>query len=294
MQRNLAGLPKVNLVGPEQVEVPPYYPDVLEVRRDIANYLNNISALDLQVGEVLDWIEKEGIADNTAVFFFGDHGWGMPRGKRWLYDSGIRAPLLVRWPGKILPGTVREDLVAEVDLAATVLSLGKAPIPGDFDGQVFLPVPVKPREYVFAARDRMDAPYDRSRAARDRRFKYIRNYRPETPWAQPLAYMDEMPTMKALRRLDASGQLVGAQRLWMAKTKPAEELYDTAEDPHEIRNLILDPVRKENLKSLRKAMDDWLAKGDLGGIPEAELVRRGLVADVSGPDPSKPKVLEGK
>jgi len=294
VKRNLAGLGEKYLVRPEQVTVPPYYPDVPEVRRDIANYLNNISAMDLQVGKVLDWIDREGIADNTVVVFFGDHGWGMPRGKRWLYDSGIRAPLLVRWPGKIPPGTVREDLVAVVDLSATVLSLAKATVPKEFDGQVFLPLSIKPMEFVFAARDRMDAPYDRSRAARDTRFKYIRNYRPVTPWAQPLSYMDEMPTMQVLRRMEAVGQLVGAQTLWMAKTKPPEELYDTLLDPDEIKNLVSDPARAGNLERLRKALDAWQAKGDLGEIPEAELVRRGLVADVSGPEPSKPKVLEDK
>jgi uncharacterized sulfatase len=294
VKRNLAGLEGKYLVKPEQVAIPPYYPDVPEVRRDIANYLNNISAMDLQVGKVLDWIDKEGIADNTVVVFFGDHGWGMPRGKRWLYDSGIRAPLLVRWPGKIPPGTVREDLVAEVDLSATVLSLARTTVPKEFDGQVFLPQPNKPREFVFAARDRMDAPYDRSRAARDSRFKYIRNYRPGTAWTQPLSYMDEMPTMQVLRKMDAAGQLVGAQTLWMAKTKPPEELYDTLLDPHEIKNLVLDSAQAGNLERLRKALDAWQSKGDLGEIPESELVRRGLVADVSGPEPSKPKVLEGK
>jgi uncharacterized sulfatase len=294
VKRNLAGLGGKYLVKPEQVAIPPYYPDVPEVRRDIANYLNNISAMDLQVGKVLDWIDKEGIADNTVVVFFGDHGWGMPRGKRWLYDSGIRAPLLVRWPGKIPPGTVCEDLVAEVDLSATVLSLARTTVPKEFDGQVFLPQPNKPREFVFAARDRMDAPYDRSRAARDSRFKYIRNYRPGTAWTQPLSYMDEMPTMQVLRKMDAAGQLVGAQTLWMAKTKPPEELYDTLLDPHEIKNLVLDSAQAGNLERLRKALDAWQSKGDLGEIPESELVRRGLVADVSGPEPSKPKVLEGK
>lgn len=294
LKRNLSGLQKEDLVMPGQVEVPPYFPDVPEVRRDISNYLNNISAMDLQVGKVLDWIEKQGIADNTVVFFFGDHGWGMPRGKRWLYDSGIRSPLLVRWPRKIPPGTVRGDLVAEVDLSATVLSLAQASIPKDFDGQVFLPQATRPREFVFAARDRMDAPYDRSRAARDTRFKYIRNFRPGTPWAQPLSYMDEMPTMQVLRRMDAAGQLVGSQKLWMAKTKPPEEFYDTQNDPHEIKNLIADSAQAGNLERLRKALDAWIAKGDLGELPEAELVRRGLVADVSGPEPSKPKVLENK
>jgi hypothetical protein len=106
--------------------------------------------------------------------------------------------------------------------------------------------------------------------------------------------MDEMPTMQVLRRMEAVGQLVGAQTLWMAKTKPPEELYDTLLDPHEIKNLVSDPARAGNLERLRKALDAWQAKGDLGEIPEAELVRRGLVADVSGPEPSKPKVLEDK
>ena len=291
-KRNLARVPKTALVQPHQVTVPPYYPDVPAVREDIANYLNNISALDIQVGEILDWIDREQIANNTVVVFWGDHGWGMPRGKRWLYDSGLHAPLIVRWPGKIAPGTVREDLVAELDLSATFLALANAPIPKDFDGQPFLPKATKKRDFVFAARDRMDASYDRSRAVRDTRYKYIRNYHPERPWTQPLPYMDEMPTMKALRRLDAENQLVGPQKLWLAKTKPKEELYDTLTDPHEIQNLALDPLQATNLHRLQKAMDQWLAQGDWGALSEAKLVRQGLVADVSGKEPNKPKVLE--
>src|SRR5262249_43754393 len=155
------------------------------------------------------------VADNTVVFFFGDHGWGMQRGKRWVYDSGIHVPFLVRWPGKIKPGTVRDDLVSFVDFAPTVLALAGVQVPQRMQGQVFLgDKAATPRQYVFAARDRMDETYDRIRCVRDKRYKYIRNFHPELPYAQHIEYMDQMPTMRMWRKLNAAGELKGPQNLF--------------------------------------------------------------------------------
>jgi N-sulfoglucosamine sulfohydrolase len=265
---------------PAKVTLPPYYPDAPEVRKDIATYHENVTAVDYQVGDVLKWLDEKKLADNTVVFFFGDHGWGMSRGKRWLYDSGLRAPLLVRWPGTIKPGTVREDLVAFVDFAPTVLSIAGVKPPERMQGRVFLGDQPTQRKYVFAARDRMDETFDRIRAVRDRRYKYLRNYYPELPYAQHILYMNEMPTMRVWRKHAADGKLTGPQALFFAPTKSREELYDCEIDPHEVHNLAADPAHADKLRELSGVLDQWVKDTkDLGAVPETELIRRGLVED---------------
>jgi uncharacterized sulfatase len=266
---------------PAAAVLPPYYPDHPDIRRDWARYHDLVTAVDYRAGEVLAELERRGEAENTIVFFFGDHGRGLPRGKRWVYDSGLRVPLLVRWPGQLPAGTSRGDLVSFVDFAPTVLALAGAEVPADLPGRVFLgPAAGPPRRHVFAARDRMDETYDRIRCVRTERWKYIRNYHPELPYAQKVAYMELMPTMRAWRGLAAAGALSGPPALFFAPRKPPEELYDLAADPHEVRNLAGAPEHAAARAELRQALDGWIAEtGDLGAVPETELIRRGLVAD---------------
>jgi N-sulfoglucosamine sulfohydrolase len=281
LSKNIAKLTPEDRHDPAKATLPPYYPDTPEVRRDWANYYDLGTAVDYQVRDVLADLDRAGVASNTVLFFFGDHGRGLPRGKRWIYDSGIRVPLIVRWPGTIKPGTVREDLVAFIDFAPTVLSIAGCAAPTDLQGQVFLgPKRAPERKYVFAARDRMDEAYDRIRCVRDKRFKYIRNFHPELPYAQRIDYMEEMPTTRVWRELNAEGRLNATQRLWFAKTKPPEELYDLERDPHEINNLAESPKHREKLNELRAALDKWIIEtGDMGAIAETELIARGLVVD---------------
>ncbi len=262
------------LHDPAKATLPPYYPDTPIVRRDMANYYDNLTFTDKEVGRILKQLDDDGLADSTIVFFWGDHGRGLPRHKRWIYDSGIRVPLVIRWPGQLNPGSISDELVAFVDFAPTLLSLAGLEIPFHLQGQAFLgPKKAQPREYVYAARDRMDETLDIIRAVRDKRWKYIRNVRPDLPYAQPITYMDEMPTMKEWRRLAKEGQLTGPQRLFFAPTKPVEELYDTVADPHEINNLAGDARHAATLARLRAAHEAWReATGDLGLIPEAELM----------------------
>lgn len=274
---------------PAKAVLPPYYPDTPVVRQDWANYYDNLTFADKQVGKILAELDAAGLADKTIVVCFGDHGRGLSRAKRWVYDSGIRVPLMVRWPSKIAPGTVRDDLVAFVDLAPTMLALAGIERPQHFQGQVFLgDAAAAPRDYIYAARDRMDETLDIIRAVRDKRFKYIRNYRPDLPYAQHIAYMDEMPMMKEWRKLHAEGKLEGPSKLFFAATKPLEELYDTDADPHEINNLAEDPKFAKDLERLRAAHLAWReSTGDLGLIPEAEVMERarpsGKFATTSSP-----------
>jgi arylsulfatase A-like enzyme len=279
-ENNTARLKPEQRRDPAKVTLPPYYPDTPEVRRDVATYHENVTAMDYQVGDVLKWLDEKKLAENTVVFFFGDHGWGMSRGKRWLYDSGMRTPLVIRWPGVIRPETVREDLVAFIDFAPTVLTIAGVKPPERMQGRTCLGDGVKERQYVFGARDRMDETFDRIRAVRDKEFKYIRNYYPQLPYAQQILYMDEMPTMQVWRKLASEDKLTGPQKLFFAATKPKEELYDTDADPHEINNLANDPKYADKLKELRAALDKWVEDTkDLGAVPESELIKRGLVVD---------------
>jgi len=279
--KNTAKLTAEDRHDPARAKLPPYYPDTPETRRDWANYYDLVTAVDYQVHDVLADLERSGAASNTVVFFFGDHGRGLPRGKRWIYDSGIHVPLIVRWPGTIKRGTTRQDLVAFIDFAPTVLSIAGCDVPKELQGQVFLgPNRAPDRKYVFAARDRMDEAYDRIRCVRDQRYKYIRNFHPELPYAQRIDYMEEMPTTRVWREQAAEGKLNPVQKLWFARTKPPEELYDLDRDPHEINNLAAASKHRDKLNELRAALDRWIVEThDMGAIAETELISRGLVAD---------------
>jgi uncharacterized sulfatase len=234
------------------VTLPVYLPDTPVVRKDWARYNDMITELDIQVARILKELDDDGLSKNTIVFFWGDHGRCFPRGKRWLWDSGIKVPLLVRWPGWIEPGTVRNDLVSLFDLGPTLLNLAGAEIPTYMQGQIILgPHTAPPRQYIYCCRDRMDETPDTIRCVRDKQFKYIRNFHPELPYAQIIKYQEKIPTFQEWRRLDREGKLAYPQNLFMAKTKPAEELYDITQDPDEIHNLANDPDFGEQLARMR-------------------------------------------
>jgi len=264
------------IIDPNSVTIPPYYPDTPVVRRDWARYLDNIETLDKQVGDLLARLEEDGLAENTVVFFWSDHGRGLPRAKRWIYDSGIHIPLIIRWPGVIEPGSVSDELVSAIDFGATVLSIADVQVPSYMQGQAFLgEQKSEPREYIFAHRDRMDEAVDMIRCVRDKQFKYIRNFQPEKPYAQTIEWMDRMPTMQEWRRLAAEDKLVGPQKLFFQETKPVEELYDIQADPHEVNNLADDPNYKDVLERMGLVLINWMEEiKDLGHIPEEELIER--------------------
>jgi N-sulfoglucosamine sulfohydrolase len=256
------------------IRVPPYYPDVPVVREDLARMYDNIAAMDAWAGDILDNLRTDGLLTNTIVMFWSDHGDGMPRAKRWLYDSGIKIPLIIRWPGQLPAGTVDQQLVSAIDLAPTVLALAGVPIPVHLQGRPFLgPNRSAPREVVFAARDRHDEAYDRVRAVRDRRFKYIQNFYPYFPYVQFIADENRNETMKLLLRFHAENRLSGAQKLWFQAVRPPEELYDTETDPYEIRNLADEPAFAGVKARLRAALETWqVESGDMGGISEDAMV----------------------
>ncbi|WP_162656653.1 sulfatase family protein [Tuwongella immobilis] len=268
--------------NPANVRLPKYYPDHPLVRKNVAIYHDNITAMDHLVGDVLKVVDDPKWRDNTIVVFFGDHGWGLSRGKRWCYDSGLRVPLLVRWPGVVKPGSVREDLVQLLDLAPTMLSVAGVPVPQRMQGQVILGANTAPaRTMLVGGRDRMDEAVDRIRTVRSQRYRYIRNFRPDLPYAQYINYMDEMPIMKVWREQAFAGKLNPIQAAFFARTKPKEEFYDLAADPEETVNLANSPELQAVIREHAAALDRWMAETkDMGEIPEQELIRRGIVRDL--------------
>ena len=226
--------------------IPPYYPDHPVTRADWGNYLASIEVLDQKVGAILDRLDAEGLADNTLVMFFGDHGRPHVRGKQWLYDSGVRVPLLVRLPGKMkpekkMPGKVDERLISLLDLMPTTLAVAGVPLPDGVAlmGHDLLAPSWKGHESLFAARDRCGEAIDRIRSVRNRRFKYIRNFYPDKPYLQHSSYKKlNYPVVTLMQVLHADGKWDSPM---MANTRPVEELYDLESDPHEMKNLAGDP-----------------------------------------------------
>ncbi len=255
---------------------PPYYPDTPAAREDWAMYLETAQNLDLKVGKALERLRQENLIEETVIFFFGDHGRPMPRGKQFLYDEGIRIPLIVRIPDKLRPpefhpGSVREDFVSAIDITATSLAAARIEVPRHMQGQPFLWGSAQPRDCIFAARDRCDETPDRIRTVRDKRFKYIRNFHPERPWAQPNNYKDTAyPMLRLMRQLHRDGKLTPDQARFLAPRRPAEELYDLTADPHELANLAGKPEHRATLVRMRGQLDKWIAETrDQGEKPES-------------------------
>jgi arylsulfatase A-like enzyme len=272
---------------PASATLPPYYPDTETFRRSWARYHDLITEMDHWVGELLAQLDADGLAQNTIVVFWSDHGPGMPRAKRWLNDSGLHEPLIVRWPGRVASGSAHSGVVQLMDLAPTMLRLAGIDVPQHMHGRPFLHPdgrPEAPDTYAFASRDRMDVLEDRSRSARDARYRYVRHYHPDRSPMQHCDYPDGLHAWREMRRLageEADQRALGVprslltplQRSVVAPAKPAEELYDLDEDPYEERNLACEPAHAATLDRLRAALDDWLATyGDLGEIPEDDLL----------------------
>ena len=266
---------------PAKAPIPPQHPDRPEVRNNWANYYENIHTMDTQAAGLLKELQADGLADNTIVLFFSDHGAGLPGIKKWVWGSGLHVPMIVRFgakhakhqPGK--PGSVCDRMVSFVDFAPTVLSLTGVKIPDHMQGKAFLGAKAaKPRRYVYAHRDRMAERYDMVRVVRDADYQYNRNFMPHLPWSQFVSYTEQMPTMKVWRKMFETGKLNDIQKRYF-QTKPLEELYDVKSDPHQIKNLAGDPKHQDVLKRMRAECENWMKRtGDLGLLPEYEMYTR--------------------
>jgi len=255
---------------PKKVPLPPYYPDTPIVRRIQAQMHTQMTKFDKQAAGLLKQLEEDGVADDTIVFVYSDHGTGLPRHKRWLHDSGIHVPLIIHFPKKYQhlapskPGTSSDRLVSFLDFAPTMLSLLDLKIPDYMEGSAFLgPKDAKPRKYIYATRDRVDEVYECSRTVRDERYQYIRNFFPHRPRMQHSNYSERTPIRQEVRRLAAAGSLTGDDAWLASPTKPPEELYDTQADPFEMKNLYADPDHKKivtdmkaELKRIRQELNE--------------------------------------
>ncbi len=280
-RRHAAKLRPDQLHDPDRVPIPPFHPDTPEVRRDWANYYDNITVLDSWIAERLKELEDAGVADNTIVFFYSDHGAGMPMVKKWVWDGGLRVPLIIRFPNKYRhlapgePGATTDRLVSFVDFAPTLLSLAGVPVPEHMQGLAFLGDQVQPpRRYAFAIRDRMAEWYAIVRVVRDTQYQYHRNFLPHRPWTPFTSYTMTMPTAQVWTRLYEEGKLNPVQARYF-QPKPTEELYDLKADPHMIRNLADDPRYADVMDRMRRELRAWqLETRDLGLMSEYEMHRR--------------------
>jgi arylsulfatase A-like enzyme len=261
-------------VAPEDVRVPAYLPDTPEIRKDIAQQYNNISHAERMVEQLLNELEEDGLAENTVVIVTTDHGDGLPRAKRTVYDSGIHVPLMVRLPGAGDAGTRNSELVSFVDFAPTILSWAGADIPAELNGRVFLgEVNTPEREYIYAAMDRHDEQPDRIRAVRDKRYKYLYNHTPDHAFFRSVPFRDALPSMKSFWQAHEAGELNEFQSQYFAPSRAAEELYDTQEDPDEIRNLANDPEYADVLLRMRAAYQAFSANvADWSAMDEVAMV----------------------
>ncbi|MEM1085773.1 MAG: sulfatase [Verrucomicrobiota bacterium] len=289
--------PDKNPAGPgrlkaKDVIVPPYFPDLPEVRSDISRYHDRMTVLDTQIGKILDELEKAGLADDTIVFYYSDHGGPTPRGKRYLKDTGVQVPMIVRIPDKwkelspFKAGETVEELVGFVDLAPTLLSIIGLETPKQMQGRAFLgehrKEPVEDA-MVFLQADRFDEIYGMRRGLTDGRWKYIRRFTPHRPAAPYSFYQFSMPSWVAWQNAWQEGKLDERHaRIWEAP-QAVEELFDLEADPWEVENLVDDPAHSARLEAMRaRLQQEMLEKRDTGVIPEPmweDLIGEGTIAE---------------
>ncbi|MEM6768813.1 MAG: sulfatase, partial [Bacteroidota bacterium] len=266
-------LPKTD---PAKVDLPPYYPDQPAIRQDVARHYDNIASMDAEVGNILDKLKKDGLMESTIIIWTTDHGDGLPRAKRELYDSGIKVPMIIYYPPAFSPanvevGGVDERLISFVDLVPTILSVAETPLPDFLQGKSLLDT-TNTFDQIFASRDRIDEVMDRQRAIRTNRYKYIRSWYPEQEGGHKLAFRDNMEMMQEMWKLKEKGELSPEQLLWFQG--PGEEsLFDLENDPYEIIDLSKDTSYTVVLDSMRNALGSWLSSvEDWSDTPENEMV----------------------
>ena len=261
---------------PEAMKVAPYYPDHPVMRREYAHHYDTIRQTDDEVGRVIAALEEDGLLENTIVFFWTDHGMRLPRHKQWLYEGGIRVPLLVAGPG-IEPGTSRDDLVSGIDITVATLGLAGVDRPEWMEGRDFFDEDDQPRDFVVSARDRCDYTIERVRAVTTKRYKYLRNFLTDRPFMQP-QYRDGRDYVEVPRKLYQEGKLDEVQSFMWAEERVGEELYDLENDPHEIHNLVGDPEHEDALTQHRQIRADWIQEtDDQGQYPESVDSLRGVL-----------------
>lgn len=270
------GQPAESLHDPDRIKVPELYPDTPDVRAAHARLLDIIMVMDQTVGKYLQELDEAGLAEDTIVIFWSDHGNGFPRAKRWVYDTGTLVPMIARVPERFRqadqgrPGTVDDQLINLIDLGPTVLNLAGVKVPEHMFGQPFLGADLpEPRQYIYGARDRVDERFDLVRSVRDKRYRYVRNLMPWRPALQHILYAETSVVRQDMRRLFAEGTLHAESAQFLASPRPIDELYDLQNDPFELVNLADDPEHAQVLKRLQRECTRWqMEVRDAHLIPE--------------------------
>jgi len=255
-------------VDPDEVRLPPYFPDVPETRDDWAVYLDQIEKMDAEVGQIVTRLKKEGRYDDAMIIFCGDNGRCHLRGKNWLYEPGLKVPLVIKWPGGERAGEMVEGMVSMLDVTATVLDVSGAKPGKPIDGRSLAGRDASTRDLIFAARDGGGDVMDRIRSVCDGRWKLIRNYRPELGYAESKYTIAHRPMLEVMQRMKEAGELDEVQQLVLRETKPELELYDLDADPHEVRNLAGDPEHAGTLRRLGTELDRWIEETGDSGLAE--------------------------
>lgn len=261
---------------PADVTVMPYYPDAPIMRQEIAHHYDCVKQTDDEIGLILSALEEDGLLENTVVFFWTDHGMRLPRHKQWLYEGGIRVPLVIAGPG-MPEDAVREDLVSGIDIAVTTLALAGLERPEWMEGQDLFAEEFEPRRFTISARDRCDYTIERVRAVTTKRYKYLRNFMTDRPFMQP-QYRDGRSYVEVPRQLYKDGKLDAVQSFMWSENRVPEEFYDLENDPHETVNLVDDPKHAEELRRHRAILEKWAEEtDDKGQYPESIASLRGVL-----------------
>ncbi len=273
-------LERIERTNPKDVELFPFYPDTPEIRKYVARYYDLAAMMDIQVSQLLMQLEEDGLTENTIVFFYADHGIGLPRGKRALHDTGMQVPLIIRMPEQYreqygFEASARiDDMVSLIDMPATVLHLAGLEIPDYMEGESIFADDFEGDRVLFGASDRVDEGFEFSRSARNQEFLYIRNYLPYLPLIQPNHYSDQSEISQALKSALKSAKVTPLQASLIATPRPAEELYDVVNDPLQINNLASKSEYAEQLLEMRWVVQKWqIETCDTGLFPEARVNR---------------------
>ncbi len=284
------------LVDTSKVKIPPYYPDIPEARIAIARQLSNVIEMDKQAGILIKELKDSGLYNSTIIFFYSDHGDGLPYVKREITNRGLHIPLIIKYFNQINANNEDNQMISGIDFGPTVLSLASVPIPKYMHGQAFVGFQKKPkRKYIFASRDRMDEHVDRVRTVFDGRYQYLHNYMPEKPYYQNVGYRLQIPMMKKMIELRDQGKLSSIVMRWFKPKVSVEELYDTEKDPYELNNLANIPAYKNKLAALKKTYNKWMDEvGDKNAIPEIDLRTQMWDNEKVAPTTAKPELIKVK
>ena len=302
--RNNGVIPKKTRLDPKQIALPPYLPDLPEVRNDFAIYHDNLTAMDKRVGKILSDLKKEGESENTIIFYYSDHGGPTPRGKRYLTDTGVRIPMVLHVPERwkavshFEPGTKSDESVSFIDLAPTLISLIGAKKPQHMQGRAFLGDDrEEPKDdFVFLFGDRFDELMGMRRGVTDGKFKYIRRFMPHLPAAPYSYYQFSMPSWIAWQNAWKAGKLQPRHNQIWEQPQAVEELYDLRNDPWEIKNLAGESDHENTLTKMRGVLfERMLTYRDAGIVPEpmySELAKKTVYQTLQQPSFDYPKLLE--